>query len=611
MASFTISDLVTKWGFDVDENKLKSVDKEFGKLQNKADVVAAKFEKVGAKLKSVGKGFSAGVTAPIMALAAISLKAAASLDFTNRKFKFLFGDSSSEVNNWVNSIEKSVVRGTGTIKGVLNTVQPLIKGYGIAGDEATEMAKGLTTVAFSMSEFNEGMSDDSASKILARALSGGVKGLNKYGIAITTQMLEEERERMGLKGSVETLDAASAARVRFNVVMRQAKDVMNFSAENSASLEMKTRKLKERFADITEVLGGPLLDSFSKIIGKFADLADKMSRMDKESVDAIVKWGLLVAAIGPVLIATGFMVSAIGKIILFIKVLKGLALAYRLVGISALWAQVQMFLIPIAIIAVVGIITYFVYKNWDKIAAFFVGAYLSAKKAFLNAIVWIMDNWLYLVSFPVALIVYHWAEIKKFFAFIWSMIVKAFGFAFVWLKKNWLYLVSFPIALIIKNWDKIRLFFKGIWSKVKNALKSVAKYVYKFLSDTLTGSIKKIKDGLTKLKNKIPFLKDKIDIETTVPDTTGTEQAAMFGLMQKFASIPSFLVPNMSGISSGSGNSANNKFEINVKNEYTIASNDPSAVVNTIAANQDSLANEITTKIANDLRIKLGLLGVA
>jgi hypothetical protein len=145
---------------------------------------------------------------------------------------------------------------------------------------------------------------------------------------------------------------------------------------------------------------------------------------------------------------------------------------------------------------VIGIVliaagAYMIYKNWDKISAFFKKLWEGVKNVFfaawgaikgffadlwdwaagLFAKAWEWASWLFpLVKVPM-LIIRNWDKIRGFFGALWDWAADLFAKAWEW--ASWLFpLVKVPM-LIIRNWDKIRGFFGALWGGVKAGWSSV------------------------------------------------------------------------------------------------------------------------------------------
>lgn len=109
-------------------------------------------------------------------------------------------------------------------------------------------------------------------------------------------------------------------------LMNNAIDLANKSWEennalsNEANKRYETLKSKMTIAlnkikDIGITLGNKLMPAIERILDKVGDWAEGFSKLNDEQVEAIVKIGMLVTALGPVISTIGKMTSGIGNVI--------------------------------------------------------------------------------------------------------------------------------------------------------------------------------------------------------------------------------------------------------------------------------------------------------
>lgn len=108
-------------------------------------------------------------------------------------------------------------------------------------------------------------------------------------------------------------------------------------------------------------------------------------------------------------------------------------------------------------------VVYLVYKNWDKISAFFKKVWAAVSAAFSAAWNWIKG--MFLKYTPAGIVYSHWDGIKAWFGNLWQGVKAAFSAAWEWVK-NLLLNYTAP-GLVYKHWDGISAWFSGMWDKVK------------------------------------------------------------------------------------------------------------------------------------------------
>lgn len=139
-------------------------------------------------------------------------------------------------------------------------------------------------------------------------------------------------------------------------------------------------KMKSSLDVLGYTLGGIIAQYVGPMIEKVQEWVDKFQSLDKGTQDLIVKVAAVAAAIGPVLVIGGKIVSAIGAITSAVGVVipalgtiggaiatVGGAAVAALPGIIAFMAPFLPFIAIAAAVVAAGVL---IYKNWDKIKEF-------------------------------------------------------------------------------------------------------------------------------------------------------------------------------------------------------------------------------------------------
>lgn len=413
MAS-TIAELLVKFGVDADE--LDKVDDKFSALQGK-------LEKVGGKMTDVGKKMTVGVTAPIVAGFSLAVKSAAEEDqqmqvLANTIRSNVAGATDEMINAneaWITSMQNA----TGIADGEMRDAMAFLVASGMDVAQAQE----AVTTAMDASVVT-GKDLGTISEAIAKAYNGNVGALGRYGIT-TKNAAGETMSFEQIMGNLnETMGGAAAA-----------------AADTAAG---RAAILQAKMADLAENVGMVLIPILDKLTGWLSKIVEWFNSLSPAGQKVLVTLAGVAAAVGPVLIVAGKLVSAFGS------VMKAFSLLSKL-----MMANPWMLLIAAVVALVVIIVT-----NWDKIVAFL-------KKT--------------------------WEWIKSTAGAVWEFLKGIFkkGLDFiVGLIKNWTL-----IGLIASNWDKIKAgvqklkdwlvsiwgkivdFFKGIPDKIGRVLKGVADFI--------------------------------------------------------------------------------------------------------------------------------------
>lgn len=153
----------------------------------------------------------------------------------------------------------------------------------------------------------KGMNLKAAADLVAKSVGSSTNALSRYGITIE-----------GAVGSTERLDSAVGS--LSTMFSGQAKA----SAEAGAGAWVQ---MKNEMMDFAEVVGESLMPMIDPLKEKLQRMTDSLSKMTSEQITAKIKTGLLVAAIGPLLLVLSKLASGFQVILGVIpKVISGLRL---------------------------------------------------------------------------------------------------------------------------------------------------------------------------------------------------------------------------------------------------------------------------------------------
>jgi phage-related protein len=480
------------------------------------------FEANGQKMQSVGKKMTGYMTLPILAGAALSIKAFSNLQETINKVDVSFGSSSKEVKKWSEGSIKSMGLAQQSALDAAALFGDMGTGMGQSQKDAAKMSTGLTQLGADMASFKN-VSFDRAQTALAGVYTGETEALKSLGVVMTETNLQEYAASKGIKKKLQDMTQAEKVQLRYNFVMDKTKNAQGDFARTSDSLANKQRVATERAKELSAQFGQKLGPAYSKLLEVGNKVLDWFGKLSDGQQELLVKTGLVAAAIGPVVAVVGSFAKAIsGTVKAGAKVIE---VTGKMASAGAKYGKVVMANVKflarygkaltkdalLKAAARAKTIALMVAEKAKMVATKVATAIQAAFNAVMamNPIFLVVAAVVALVAVLVLLYKKNQA-VRDFIDKAWRAIAGAFSSAFNtikgavsnvidWIKNNWQLLLGFvlgPIALIVvgfmKYRDRIMEVFKAIWGVIKwawDGIVAVVKWAWENV-------IKPIWDGL-------------------------------------------------------------------------------------------------------------------
>lgn len=361
-------------------NYAKSLDEVDAKIRSgtaNLDDYADKLNGIGSKASSAGQSMLP-VTAAIGAAGYVALKSSSELEQFQIQFETLTGSAkkAQEVVAKLNEIAAKTPFETADLAEVTN----MLMQYGLTADDAIGQMKILGDIS---------MGNSDKMKRIATAY-GQMSSAGKVQLEDIKQMIEagfsplqEISQRTG--ESMESLygrisrGTLSVDEIRESMVKATSEGGKYYQAmdKQSQSLAGQLSTLKDNITMMAVSFGDILVPVIKNLVSLISGLTTWLNNLDPNIKAIILTLGLILAAIGPVLIILGQFATAISSI-MNVASLAGTALAGMNLSIGAVLGPVAL-----AIGAIVGLILIFknLYENSEEFRTKFDGllSLLSAK----------------------------------------------------------------------------------------------------------------------------------------------------------------------------------------------------------------------------------------
>ena len=358
-----IRELITKWGFDVDSKPLKDAEGGVDKLKTSLKVITAVSTGAAVGVYKFVKTTAEGIDEVTKAARNIGLTAQELLEL--QYAAGLSGASGEQLNDILKDLTKNSVEAAQGNKGLRLSLRAL-------NIDANKFAKlPIDKKLEAVSDGLKGVKDPAIRASLRMKLLGeqGIRMASflDAGSGAIRAMREESRE-LGLVLSQETAQKAeefndTIDKIKFTIkavkdavalelipeALEIAKATLNWTKETKGLLKLRIKQGIMLAVDALKLMG----KGIKSVVGLVQTLISWLGGLERTM--RILQF----------IMATFIAYQAIGGILSFIKVIRGLVMAYRLLGASALLAQAKVLLIPIAIAALVALIGYLI-EDFDK-----------------------------------------------------------------------------------------------------------------------------------------------------------------------------------------------------------------------------------------------------
>ena len=282
-------------GLDGAQRTLKRFDREMQKLS--------------AKFTGIGQALTLGLTVPIAAFGAASVQAAqqsadafAQVEAALKSMGGASGKTAAELQASAKALQDVAAIDDDEI---LRKVTANLLTFGkIAGPTFDRAQVAVVDLATRMK-----MDLQAATLLVGKALNDPVKGLTamgRAGIQFTTD------QKTLIKSLVDTGRSAEAQAIILGELERQ----FGGSAKAAADANPYAR-LQIAFGELTEVIGAKLIPIITPLIERVTAMLNGFDKLSPAMQNFVLIGGLIAAAIGPVLVAVGMLISAVGTIAAF------------------------------------------------------------------------------------------------------------------------------------------------------------------------------------------------------------------------------------------------------------------------------------------------------
>lgn len=508
------------------KNLLVRAGADFSELQ-KEMAKAQKFMKTAGKdITNLGKKLTLGLTVPIAGMAVAGIKLASDLKEVQNVVDTAFGDSAKKVDEWAKTAIESYGLSELSAKQFAGTMRAMLGSMGLSADEADNMSMSLSSLAGDMASFYNLDPTEAFDKLRA-GISGETEPLKALGINMSVANMEAYALTKGINKSWKEMSAAEQATLRYGYIMENTKNAQGDFAKTNDGFANSMRVVKEQLKSIGAQFGAILLPALEKVLGKFREWLSFIQDLGPEIQKKILIIAGVVAAIGPLLLIIGQLITMGGAIIAWAKGIQGAFMAVSLgtKGVGAIFTAVfgpaGIVLLVIAGIAALVAGFMWLWKNnedfrnfiintWNAIVAFMTPILQYIKDVVvqawtdISAIVmpyveqlkqFIIDAWNYVQTTIIPILEKIWSAIVTAWKYIWETLQPILQQLKETIKAAWDFILEIIKLVLGRISENVKMGFeivKGIFQVVT----AIIKGIWNNFGDLIVAKIKNVWDTI-------------------------------------------------------------------------------------------------------------------
>lgn len=270
-----------------------------------------KLNNLGKKLQNVGRDLTVNYTLPIAAAGVAAVKFASDLEEASSKAATVFTTEGDRIAKAAQNLDDAFSEAT--FLDTAGTFGALLQAMGLTEKAAADLSLEWLELSQDMASFHNTKPDE-ALQAIRSALAGEFEPLKRYGVMLNAALLEQRALESGLWDGVGALDAQTKALVINQELLRQQPKVVGDYARTADGVANSTRRLTANLEDAAASLGKELLPFAAEFLETINGWVTAFADLDPEVKTWIVRIAAVTAAVGPVLLIVGKLLTALKTI---------------------------------------------------------------------------------------------------------------------------------------------------------------------------------------------------------------------------------------------------------------------------------------------------------
>jgi hypothetical protein len=262
------------------------------------------------KMKSIGQSLSIGLTAPLVAAGAASIKFASDLNESLNKVDVAFKSSSNVVKDFAKTSMKSYGIAEGSALDMSAMFGDMATGMGISTKEAAKMSTQLVALAGDMASFKN-INISEAVTGISGIFTGETESLKRLGTVQTEENLKLFALSKGFKTLYDDMSQGEKVMVRFQYLLETQKNSLGDFERTQGGAANQMRIFQESLKELGATFGKIILPLFTDVLKVFNSSIQSFKNLSTGTKTLIISIGGLAALAGPLLFLAGTVIPKV------------------------------------------------------------------------------------------------------------------------------------------------------------------------------------------------------------------------------------------------------------------------------------------------------------
>jgi hypothetical protein len=291
----------------------EQIAKEIADVDRALRARGRQLQEVGRNVSSAGRTATATVTTPLVGAGVFAVKEATDAAEAYNKFDVIFGRMADNVGARLAELHRTIPLTTAQLKEQAANFNALLRPMGFTAQAAADMSVGLVRLGGDIVSLNNTAQKETIDRLFS-GLVGEAESIRRFGVDISEARLKTLAFDAGLGSNVQALTRAQKTTLIYNEIMRATSLAQGDAAATAGSASNSFRFLRRDASEAAEALGRQLLPTVVPLVQSLSRVLSVITRMSPQALDMAIKFALVAAAAGPVLIVLGSMISTVGTL---------------------------------------------------------------------------------------------------------------------------------------------------------------------------------------------------------------------------------------------------------------------------------------------------------